>query len=90
MSAPTTDDSKLDAEHYGTYEAAKERLDQIVEDVRGKDVSLETSIDLLEEGVELANRCTELIDVAAWPDDEGEEGDGETNAPTPVSEAVDE
>jgi len=51
---------------YETYEEAKERLDQIVTDVRGKDISLEASLDLLEEGVALANKCTELIDVASW------------------------
>ena len=49
-----------------TYAAAKEQLDEIVNQVRKKDVSLERSLDLLEEGVALANRCTELIDQAAW------------------------
>ncbi|MCL2403279.1 MAG: exodeoxyribonuclease VII small subunit [Coriobacteriia bacterium] len=49
-----------------TYAAAKEQLDDIVTQVRKKDVSLERSLDLLEEGVALANRCTELIDQAAW------------------------
>ena len=38
--------------------------------MRKKDVSLERSLDLLEEGVALANRCTELIDQAAWEVDE--------------------
>jgi exodeoxyribonuclease VII small subunit len=51
-----------------TYAAAKEQLDDIVAQVRKKDVSLERSLDLLEEGVALANRCTELIDQAAWED----------------------
>jgi len=51
---------------YKTYEQAKERLDQIVTDVRGKDISLEASLDLLEEGVALANKCTELVDAASW------------------------
>ncbi|MCL2525954.1 MAG: exodeoxyribonuclease VII small subunit [Coriobacteriia bacterium] len=49
-----------------TYQDAKEQLDDIVAAVRKKDVSLERSLDLLEEGVALANRCTELIDQAAW------------------------
>jgi exodeoxyribonuclease VII small subunit len=51
---------------YASYQDAKERLDQIVSDVRGKDISLEESLDLLEEGVALANKCTELIDIASW------------------------
>jgi len=50
------------------YAKAKEQLDAIVGQVRHKDVSLEKSLDLLEEGVRLANRCTELIDRAAWED----------------------
>ena len=53
-----------------TYSQVKEQLDGIVEQVRKKDVSLERSLDLLEEGVALANRCTELIDQAAWEDAE--------------------
>jgi len=58
-----------------TYAAAKEQLDDIVTQVRKKDVSLEKSLDLLEEGVLLANRCTELIDQAAWDDMPDEEAD---------------
>lgn len=49
-----------------TYAQAKARLDEIVLSVRKKDISLETSLDLLEEGVRLANQCTELIDQAEW------------------------
>ena len=62
-----------------TYGAAKEQLDEIVAQVRKKDVSLERSLDLLEEGVALANRCTELIDQAAWEDadDDIEQDTGE-------------
>ena len=50
------------------YTQTKEQLDEIVKEVRRKDVSLEKSLELLEEGVQLANRCTELIDQAAWED----------------------
>lgn len=49
-----------------TYAQAKARLDEIVASVRKKDISLEASLDLLEEGVRLANQCTELIDQAEW------------------------
>jgi len=64
------------------FSQAKTRLEEIVSQVRRKDTSLETSLDLLEEGVRLANRCTELIDQADWDaaagaseDGEGESGD---------------
>ena len=48
------------------FGAAKTRLDEIVTQVRKKDTSLEKSLDLLEEGVRLANICTEQIDQTDW------------------------
>ena len=47
-----------------TYSEAKERLEEIVAEVRRKDVSLEKSLDLLEEAGRLASHCTDLIDRA--------------------------
>lgn len=49
-----------------TFEQARIRLEEIVGQARRKDVSLEASLDLLEEGVRLANVCTELSDRADW------------------------
>lgn len=49
-----------------TFTQARDRLEDIVVQVRKKDVSLEHSLDLLEEGVKLASACTELIDHAEW------------------------
>lgn len=48
------------------FNAARARLEEIVTQVRKKDTSLEKSLDLLEEGVRLANACTELIDHQDW------------------------
>ena len=48
------------------FATARSRLEEIVTQVRKKDTSLEKSLDLLEEGVRLANACTELIDNADW------------------------
>jgi exodeoxyribonuclease VII small subunit len=45
-----------------TFETARVRLEEIASEVRKKDTSLEKSLDLLEEGVRLANICTELVD----------------------------
>ena len=50
-----------------TFGQARTRLEEIVVQVRKKDCSLEKSLDLLEEGVRLANTCTELSDHAEWP-----------------------
>jgi exodeoxyribonuclease VII small subunit len=49
-----------------TFEQTKARLEDILEQVRRKDTSLEQSLELLEEGVRLANRCNELIDQTSW------------------------
>lgn len=49
-----------------SFASARSRLEEIVGQVRKKDTSLEKSLDLLEEGVRLANQCTELIDHADW------------------------
>lgn len=45
-----------------TFEQARIRLEEIAAEVRKKDTSLEKSLDLLEEGVRLANICTDLVD----------------------------
>ncbi|MDA3936120.1 MAG: exodeoxyribonuclease VII small subunit [Actinomycetota bacterium] len=49
-----------------TFDQARARLEEIVTQVRKQDVSLEKSLDLLEEGVRLANVCTELSDHTEW------------------------
>ncbi len=49
-----------------TFETARTRLDDIVGQVRRKDVSLEQSLDLLEEAVRLVNQCNELIDQTSF------------------------
>lgn len=54
------------AEEPHGFTQARARLEDIVSQVRKKDTSLEKSLDLLEEGVRLANQCTELIDHADW------------------------
>jgi exodeoxyribonuclease VII small subunit len=53
-----------DAEY--TFAQARARLEDIVGQVRKKDMSLEHSLDLLEEGVRLASACTEQIDQSEW------------------------
>jgi len=49
-----------------SFTQARTRLEEIVSQVRSKDVSLEKSLDLLEEGVRLANICTEQSDHTEW------------------------
>ncbi len=63
-----------------TYEQARVRLEEIVGEVRKKDTSLEKSLDLLEEGVRLANICTELVDHTDLSDSRGA-GSADAGAP---------
>lgn len=71
------------------FAQARVRLEEIVAQVRKKDTSLERSLDLLEEGVRLANVCTELSDHTEWRKviEQAEEpqattGEGEPAEPT--------
>jgi exodeoxyribonuclease VII small subunit len=59
-----------------TFETTKARLEDIVVQVRRKDVSLEQSLDMLEEAVRLVNQCNELIDQTSFKAPEStEDGD---------------
>ncbi|HEB12534.1 MAG TPA: exodeoxyribonuclease VII small subunit [Actinobacteria bacterium] len=51
-----------------SFDEALSRLEEIVEEVKKKDVPLDKSLDLLEEGVKLANVCTEKTDQSHWRD----------------------
>ncbi len=45
-----------------TYSRLRERLEEIVVQVRSRDIPLEKSLDLYEEALRLGSRCAELID----------------------------
>ncbi len=49
-----------------TFETTRARLEEIVVQARRKDVSLEQSLDLLEEAVRLVNQCNDLIDQTSF------------------------
>ena len=61
-----------------TFETSRARLEDIVGQVRRKDVSLEQSLDLLEEAVRLVNQCNELIDQTSFktPASDAQAGEG--------------
>ncbi|MBE0447537.1 MAG: exodeoxyribonuclease VII small subunit [Actinobacteria bacterium] len=48
------------------YDQALNRLEEIANTVRKKEVSLEDSLDLLEESIQLATFCNQQIDYSAW------------------------
>lgn len=47
---------------------AYDKLQEIVKQIKKKDLTLDKSLELLEEGVRLANICTEKIDYVAVKD----------------------
>jgi exodeoxyribonuclease VII small subunit len=80
-----------------TFEMTRARLEDIVTQARRKDVSLEQSLDLLEEAVRLVNQCNELIDQTSFrapgPDGEAEGqadtgGDGDETPVVVVTDLV--
>ena len=58
---------------YGTFAEVRARLDEILVEVRKKDLSLEKSLDLYEEAIKLGNRCAELVDKPDFSAREAEE-----------------
>ncbi len=74
-------------EAYG-FDQARARLEEIATQVRKKDVSLEKSLDLLEEGVRLANLCTEQIDQTQWRSviEAAEPAEGAGEEPEPAAD----
>lgn len=46
----------------GTFDDITERLDQIIAQVRSKDTSLERSLDLFDEAIELGSRAVDMVD----------------------------
>lgn len=75
---------------YGSFSEVRARLDEIVTEVRKKDLSLEKSLDLYEEAIKLGNRAAELVDKPEFSEEEleaamTEEPEG-GEAPAPASE----
>ena len=50
-------------ESQSSYLRVKNHLDEIVEQIRSKDVPLEQALDLYEEAIRLGNSCADLIDM---------------------------
>ena len=46
----------------GTFDDITERLDEIIAQVRSKDTSLQRSLDLFDEAIELGSRAVDMVD----------------------------
>ncbi len=62
----------MNANECTTFSEARARLDEIATEVRKKDLSLEKSLDLYEEAIQLGNRCAELVDKPDFTPEEAE------------------
>lgn len=58
---------------YESFGEVRARLDEIVAEVRDKDLSLEKSLDLYEEAIKLGNKCAELVDKPDFTEEEAAE-----------------
>ncbi|MDP1808530.1 MAG: exodeoxyribonuclease VII small subunit [Actinomycetota bacterium] len=61
-----------------SFEEALSKLEAIVAQVKQPDIPLDKSLDLLEEGVRLANVCTEKTDHTYWREEIEESSDSES------------
>lgn len=57
-------------DEHASFGELRARLDEIVVEVRNKDLSLEKSLDLYEEAIKLGNRCAELVDKPDYTEQE--------------------
>jgi exodeoxyribonuclease VII small subunit len=74
------------------YGKMKDRLDEILAQVRAKDVPLEQSLDLYEEALKVGNRCVEMLDDTVFSAEEMEAAgmlDGDPKETTDASAGLD-
>lgn len=77
--------AQQDASPPATFDQITARLDQIIDQVRSNDTSLERSLDLFDEAIALGSKAVDLIDATDFtPDEEarlGEPAQGEGPSP---------
>lgn len=64
--------AKPDVSGYERFSDVTGRLDEIIDAVRDKETSLERSLDLFDEAIELGSRAVDLVDQAAFSPEERE------------------
>lgn len=62
--------ARVDVSRYQTFGEITERLDDIVAQVRDKDVSLERSLDLFDEAIALGSKAVSLVDATDFTPEE--------------------
>jgi exodeoxyribonuclease VII small subunit len=71
-----------------SYARTRERLEEIVTQVKAKDMSLEKSLDLYEEALRLGNVCAEMIDRTDFSAEELEDVRADSEADEADEEAA--
>ncbi len=65
---------RIDTSGYTTFGQINERLDEIVVQVRRKDLPLESSLDLFDEAIALGSKAVDFVDTApVLPEEKDEE-----------------
>ena len=62
--------ARVDVSGYQSFSQITERLDDIVVQVRDKDVSLERSLDLFDEAIALGSKAVSLVDATDFSPEE--------------------
>lgn len=62
--------ARVDTSKYQTFPQITERLDDIVAQVRDKDVSLERSLDLFDEAIALGSKAVDMVDATDFSPEE--------------------
>ena len=62
--------AKPDTSAYQTLDQITDRLDDIVSQVRNKDVSLEHSLDLFDEAIALGSKAVDMVDTTEFTAEE--------------------
>lgn len=62
--------ARVDVSQYQTFGQINDRLDELVGQVRDKDVSLERSLDLFDEAIALGSKAVSLVDATDFTPEE--------------------
>ena len=78
--------ARVDVSGYQTFGQITDRLDDIVAQVRDKDVSLERSLDLFDEAIALGSKAVSLVDTTDFsPEEEARLAESQSDAGASVA-----
>lgn len=79
--------ARVDVSRFQTFSDITERLDEIVGQVRDKDVSLERSLDLFDEAIALGSKAVSLVDATDFsPEEEARLAEGAAASDAPAAD----